>query len=67
MDQHAIRTPWLANLKFLREYRNVTPLDADVQAVLRHMSGVVGEISLELLLEALAPTDDDKLYRLTAW
>lgn len=61
-DQNDIRTPRLANLKFLREYRNVTPSDADIQTVLRHIVGGVGEFSSQSLLRVLAPTDDDKLY-----
>lgn len=62
MDQSAIRTPRLANLKFLREYRNVTPSVADVQTVLGSMADVGGESSSQLLLFALASTDDDKLH-----
>jgi hypothetical protein len=62
MDEKDIRTSRLANLKFLREYRNVTPSDADIQIVLRHTAGVAGEISSQSLLDVLAATDDDKLY-----
>jgi hypothetical protein len=35
VDQTQIRTPRLANLKFLREYRNFAPSDTDIQQVLR--------------------------------
>lgn len=62
MDQNDIRTPRLANLKFLREYRNVIPSVTDIQTVLKYMAGAVGEASSESLLDTLAPTDDNKLY-----
>jgi hypothetical protein len=62
MDQSAIRTPRLANLKFLREYRNVTPSVADIQTVLGAMADADGETSSQALLQTLALTDDDKLY-----
>ncbi len=62
IDQNDIRTPRLANLKFLREYRNVTPSDIEIRTVLECMTGAVGETSSQSLLDALAPTDDDKLY-----
>lgn len=59
VDQTQIRTPRLANLKFLREYRNISPSDGDIQRVL---ACVNDETSSNALLGALAPTDDDKLY-----
>jgi hypothetical protein len=62
VDQHAIRTPRLTNLKFLREYRNVTPSAADVQAVLDAMADAGSETSSQSLLLSLSSTDDDKLY-----
>lgn len=62
VDQRAIRTPRLANLKFLREYRNVTPSAADVQAVLDAMADAGGETSSQSLLLVLSSTDDDRLY-----
>ena len=62
MDQNDIRTPLLANLKFLREYRNVMPSGDDILTVLRCIAGADGETSSQSLLEALASTDDDKLY-----
>lgn len=61
-NQNDIRTSRLANLKFLREYRNVTPSEADIQTVLRCMKDVDGETSSQSLLLVLASTDDDKLY-----
>lgn len=62
MDQNDIRTPRLANLKFLREYRNVIPSATDIQTVLKYMADAVSEASSQSLLDTLAPTDDDKLY-----
>lgn len=61
VDQTEIRTPRLANLKFLREYRNVNPAHDDIQRVLGYMASVAGETSSQVLLDVLAPTDDDKL------
>jgi hypothetical protein len=62
MDQNAIRTPRLGNLKFLREYRNVTPSAADIQTVLGAMADADGKTTSQSLLQALTSTDDDKLY-----
>lgn len=62
MDQNDIRTPRLVNLKFLREYRNVTPSGDDIRTVLGCMVSADSETSSQSLLDALAPTDDDKLY-----
>lgn len=61
-DQNNIRTPRLANLKFLREYRNVLPSQDDMQAVLNAMSGEGGESTSESLLDVLATTEDERLY-----
>jgi hypothetical protein len=62
-DQEAIRTPRLSNLKFLREYRNVMPLEADIQTALSHMPSNDDEnTSSQILLNALAATDDEKLH-----
>ena len=56
-----IRTPRLANLKFLREYRNITPSQAEIQQVIACM--VLGrQSSLQALLDGLAVTDEEKLY-----
>ena len=57
-----IRSTRLANLKFLREYRNVNPEHDDIQRVLGYMASVAGESSSQALLDVLAPTDDDKLH-----
>jgi len=57
-----IRIPRLANLKFLREYRNNPASSDDIQTVLTHMANANGETSSLALLDALAPTTEDKLY-----
>jgi len=62
VDQNEIRSPRLANLKFLREYRNFSPSNDDIQTVQQHMANAGGENSSQSILDALAPTDDDKLY-----
>lgn len=62
IDQHQIRTPRLANIKFLREFRNVAPSDDDIQAVLSAATASTDDLTLQALLETLASTDDDKLY-----
>jgi len=41
VDQTQIRTPRLANLKFLREYRNIEPNEQDVKNVLTHQPGIL--------------------------
>ena len=56
-----IRTPRLSNLKFLREYRNVTVGPEDMQAVTERLRRVGGNSSSLALLSDLAPTDDEKL------
>lgn len=60
VDQNQIRTPRLANLKFLRSYRNITPSTEDIQRVLDCVDGT--PLSHHQVLDQLAPTDDDKLY-----
>ena len=62
VDQHEIRSPRLANLKFLREYRNFSPLSEDIQTVQQHMENAGGDCLSQQLIDTLAPTDDGKLY-----
>ncbi|NMM29231.1 MAG: heteromeric transposase endonuclease subunit TnsA [Glaciimonas sp.] len=57
-----IRTPRLANIKFLREYRNIAPAEEDCARVIRLMGDADGTSSVQNLLEQLAATDDDQLY-----
>lgn len=62
LTQDEIRTPRLANLKFLREYRNVHPTAGDIQTVMACMTSAADESSSESLLQVLAPSEDDRLY-----
>lgn len=56
-----IRTPYLANLKFLREYHDVEPDAALLQEVIRHLQNKRSSVTVELLLQKLCPTDADTL------
>lgn len=60
VEEPQIRTPRLDNLKFLREYRNITPTKEDVQRVLECIGD--GETSSLALLETLAPAAEEQLY-----
>lgn len=62
VDQTQIRIPKLANLKFLREYRNFKPDQVDVQAVLDKAVLISDTLTSASLLAALAKTDDERLY-----
>ncbi|MES2321208.1 MAG: TnsA endonuclease N-terminal domain-containing protein [Pseudomonadota bacterium] len=57
-----IRTPRLANIKFLREYRNINPADDDCARVVALTRATDGTVSLSHLLAELALTDEDQLY-----
>lgn len=62
MDQRDIRTPRLANLKFLREYRNFSPSSEDVKTVLQQIENSGDDCSSQRLINSLALTDEGKLY-----
>jgi hypothetical protein len=55
-----IRIPRLANLKFLREYRNITPDENDFRDVLEAAGS--GTVTISDLLNQLAPDDDSRLH-----
>ena len=57
-----IRTQRLANLKFLREYRNIEPAYQDSAQLIQVVRGCGGISSASELLDRLAPTDDDRLH-----
>jgi len=57
--QKHIRSARLQNLKFLREYRNIEPADADIVQVLECL-GEKG--SLDGLLGILASSDEERLH-----
>ncbi|MFZ6864375.1 TnsA endonuclease N-terminal domain-containing protein [Undibacterium sp. Ji67W] len=60
--QVEIRTPRLANFKFLREYRNIEPANQDSSRLIQIVRGTGGISSVESLLEQLSVTDDDRLH-----
>lgn len=57
-----IRTPRLANLKFLREYRNIEPTNQDSSRLIQLVREIGGISSVDDLLDRLATTDDDRLH-----
>jgi hypothetical protein len=57
-----IRTPRLANLKFLREYRNVELENHDSLQLIQIARESDGISSVDDLLSRLASTDDDRLH-----
>ena len=57
-----IRTPRLANLKFLREYRNTIPEDAACDRVILALSNAGRALSVSDLLSQVCAGDDDQLY-----
>ncbi len=61
IDQTQIRTPRLANLKFLREYRNIEPNEQDVKNVLKQVGKLSKLASVTSLSAAICKQDDDRL------
>lgn len=57
-----IRTSRLANLKFLREFRSTHASSDDLTLLLETISNSVGGMSVEHLLQILAPTDENRLH-----
>lgn len=57
-----IRTDYLGNLKFLREYHSVEPDLEMLNEVISYMLSSHGPASLESLLKELCPTDDRQLH-----
>lgn len=57
-----IRTPRLANLKFLREYRNVEPAKQDSSHLIQIVRENDGISSVNDLLDRLAVADNDRLH-----
>lgn len=62
MTEKEIRTPRLANIKFLREYRNIETSEVDRGQIVQAMKAAGGTTSLQALLTALGATDEGKLY-----
>lgn len=68
VDERAIRTPRLANLKFLREYRNVDPDEANTRRLLSFMAAAGGCNTSTALLQGIAADEEDLLQLLpTLW
>lgn len=57
-----IRTPYLDNLKFLREYHSAEPAAALLDEVISYLQNVRGSVTLESLLQKLCPTEDRVLH-----
>jgi hypothetical protein len=62
VDQTQIRTPRLANLKFLREYRNIEPNEQDVKNALKQVGKLSKLASVSSLLAAICKQDNDRLH-----
>jgi hypothetical protein len=57
-----IRIPRLANLKFLREYRNIEPESHDSAKLIQIVQANGGASSVNEILDQLASTDDERLH-----
>lgn len=57
-----IRTIRLTNLKFLREYRNITPNEESCIKILNLVNEMDNVASLQALLHRLAVNDEEQLY-----
>lgn len=62
VDEKEIRPPRLRNIKFLREYRNVSPEEVDCVRVLQVLDRHDGVSTSERVLAELAKSDDERLY-----
>ena len=62
VDETEIRLPRLRNIKFLREYRNVDPVESDCIRVLQALEKHDGRSSSDRILGELAATDNERLY-----
>lgn len=56
-----IRTPYLDNLKFLREYHNAEPDTAVLQKIINQLQPVRNTVTVETLLKKLCRTENDIL------
>lgn len=61
-----IRTPYLDNLKFLREYHSAEPEGALLQKITSHLANVGSSVTVESLLQKLCPGEDDALHMVPA-
>lgn len=66
--ENEIRTPYLDNLKFLREYHNAMPDQALIDQVINYLHNMRDSVTVESLLHGLCKTENDKLYLVpTIW
>lgn len=61
VTEQDIRTPRLKNYKFLREYRNIKPDEADLARIVSFVHDHGGTASTRNILNELAPTDEELL------
>lgn len=61
ITEQDIRTPKLANLKFLREYRNFQPSSEDLSSLLKAFR-FHDDMTVDQLLKEVAPTADERLF-----
>ncbi len=62
VDEKEIRLSRLQNIKFLREYRNVSSSEKDCNRVVQVLAVLATSTSSERVLAELAPTDDERLH-----
>jgi hypothetical protein len=62
VDETEIRLSRLQNIKFLREYRNVSPSEHDSNCVTQVMVLHGASSTSDRVLTELAPTDEDRLH-----
>ncbi len=60
--QNDIRIPRLANIKFLREYRNIEPSTEDTTKLIHLVKNLGGTTTPASLLEQLLVNEDDQLH-----
>lgn len=61
-----IRTPYLDNLKFLREYHSAEPDAELLQAAISHLKNTHGQVTMESLLRKVSPTDEGAMHMVPA-
>lgn len=60
--ENDIRTDYLVNLKFLREYHNAEPDAALLNEVISYLQNSRGSVTLESLLQGLCQNDERQLH-----
>lgn len=60
--QNEIRTPRLANIKFLRAYRNVVLAERDCAELIQLTNALGGFTSSKILLDKIATSDEARLH-----